>query len=124
MDGGSLATSGNSERGIVVDGEHLGHLLDPRTGRPAPDFGSITVWAPEALTADCLSTALYVAGPDAALAWVADRPGIEVIVIERAGDPPRVRASEGLRGRLRSLMDGLEVRFPPFTPLPHTGPKN
>jgi len=113
LDGGSLATSGNSERGIVVDGEHLGHLLDPRTGQPAPDFGSITVWAPDALTADCLSTALYIEGPDAALAWVAERPGIEVIVIERAGDSLLVRPSDGLRGRLRPLWGDLNVRFSP-----------
>jgi len=113
LDGGSLATSGNSERGIVVDGERLGHLLDPRTGRPAPDFGSVTVWAPDALTADCLSTALYVAGPDEALAWVAERPGIEVIVIERKGESLRVRASDGLRGRLRPLWGELDLRFPP-----------
>ena len=117
LDGGSLATSGNSERGIVVEGTRLGHLLDPRTGRPAADFGSITVWAQDALTADCLSTALYVAGPDAALAWVAERPGIEVIVIERAGESLRVRASAGLRGRLRPLGGELTVHFPPFTPL-------
>lgn len=116
LDGGSLATSGNSERGIVVDGEHLGHVLDPRTGQPVPDFGSITVWAPNALTADCLSTALYVAGPDAALAWVAERPGIEVIVIERAGETLRVRASNGLRGRLRPLWGELDVHFSPMEP--------
>ena len=117
LDGGSLATSGNSERGIVVEGTRLGHLLDPRTGQPAPDFGSITVWAADALTADCLSTALYVAGPDAALAWVAERSGIEVIVIERAGETLRVRASAGLRGRLRPLGGELTVRFSPSTPL-------
>lgn len=77
---GSVATSGNSERGLEVDGRRIGHLLDPRTGRPAPDFGSLTVWAPTALEADCLATGLYVLGPDAALAWAEAHPGIEVIV--------------------------------------------
>ncbi|HMB52424.1 MAG TPA: FAD:protein FMN transferase, partial [Thermoanaerobaculia bacterium] len=45
LDAGSVATSGNGERGLVVDGRRLGHLLDPRSGRPAADFGSLTVWA-------------------------------------------------------------------------------
>ena len=72
---GSVATSGNSERGVVVDGRRIGHLLDPRTGRPAPDFGSLTVWAPTALEADCLATGLYVLGPEAALAWAERHPG-------------------------------------------------
>jgi thiamine biosynthesis lipoprotein len=65
--GGSIATSGNSERGVTVGGLSLGHLLDPRSGRPAPDWGSLTVLAPTALAADCLSK-LYVLGPDEALA--------------------------------------------------------
>lgn len=59
----SASTSGNSERGLVVDGRRIGHLLDPRAGEPAPDFGSVTVVAPSALVADVLSTALFVLGP-------------------------------------------------------------
>ena len=31
----SASTSGNSERGRVVDGRRVGHILDPRTGEPA-----------------------------------------------------------------------------------------
>lgn len=62
---GSLSTSGNSERGLLVNGSRVGHLLDPRTGAPAADFGSVTVLAPSALAADALSTALFVVGPDA-----------------------------------------------------------
>ncbi len=65
---GSASTSGNSERGLVVDGRRVGHLLDPRTGEPAPDFGSVTVVAPDGLTADVLSTAFFVLGPEEGLA--------------------------------------------------------
>ena len=36
--GTSLSTSGNSERGVTVAGRRIGHLLDPRTGRPASRF--------------------------------------------------------------------------------------
>ena len=64
----SASTSGNSERGFVVNGRRVGHLLDPRTGEPAPDFGSVTVVAPDGLTADVLSTAFFVLGPDEGLA--------------------------------------------------------
>jgi FAD:protein FMN transferase len=64
----SAATSGNSERGRLVGGRHIGHLLDPRTGEPAADFGSVTVVAPSALHADILSTAFCVLGPEEGLA--------------------------------------------------------
>ena len=64
----SASTSGNSERGLVVSGRRVGHLLDPRTGEPAPDFGSVTVVAPDGLTADILSTAFFVLGPERGMA--------------------------------------------------------
>jgi thiamine biosynthesis lipoprotein len=64
----SASTSGNSERGMVVKGRRIGHLLDPRSGFPADDFGSVTVIAPDGLVADVLSTAFFVLGPADGLA--------------------------------------------------------
>lgn len=57
----SLSCSGTSERGR--------HILDLRTGEPCPAWGSTAVVAADALSADVLSTALYVLGPEAGLAW-------------------------------------------------------
>lgn len=120
---GSSATSGNSERGIEVDGIRLGHVLDPRSGRPAPDFGSLTVLAPSATDADCLSTALYVLGPEAALSFAEARPGIEVVILERLDDRLRVHATSGLRGRLVPLISDLEVSWSsPSSSTPHPVP--
>lgn len=111
---GSVATSGNSERGIEVDGERLGHLLDPRTGHPAPDFGSITVWAPDATTADVLSTALYVLGPEAGLAWCQAHPPVQALVL-RTGAEGRLEAlcSEGLAARVELLDPTLSLHTHP-----------
>ncbi len=111
---GSLATSGNSERGIVVDGEHLGHVLDPRTGNPAPDFGSITVLAPTGLAADALSTGLYVMGPDKALEWCSQQADIEVLALLTTPNGLRVLASPGLRGRIQPCIPTLKVEFSDF----------
>lgn len=61
LDGHSLSTSGTSERGR--------HILDPRTGEPSPAWGSVTVLAADAFTADILSTALFVLGPEDGRAW-------------------------------------------------------
>ncbi len=111
VDGGSVSTSGNSEHGIEVGGRRLGHILDPRTGEPAPDFGSLTVWTADPLRADCLSTGLYVLGPERALAWAAAHPGVEVLALRPDGDRLRALASPGLRGKLRALSPEVEIEF-------------
>lgn len=60
----SLGTSGSQTQFFVHRGRRLGHLLDPRTGRPAEGVLSATVLAPEASDADALATAAYVRGPE------------------------------------------------------------
>ena len=66
---GSLSTSGFSERAGKVGDRMINHILDPVTGQAASSFGSVTVWHPEAMTADILSTALYVMGVDKGYNW-------------------------------------------------------
>jgi thiamine biosynthesis lipoprotein len=102
-DNQSVSTSGNSERGISVGGRRVGHLLDPRTGRPAPDFGSATVVAPSGLSADVLSTAFFVAGPERGLelSQRLRREGFDnevLYLIPRNGGVERL-ASPGLKFR-------------------------
>jgi thiamine biosynthesis lipoprotein len=108
---GSVATTGNSERGVVVDGERLGHVLDPASGHPSSDFGSVTVWAERAARADCLSTALYVMGPERALGWAALHPEVAVIVIEADEHRLRARVSANLRNRVRPASADVELEF-------------
>lgn len=82
---GSLATSVQRERELVVRGRRVGHVLDPRTGEPTPTMASVTVAAPSGTRADALSTALLVLGRDAARAWAAAHPSIGVLWIEPRG---------------------------------------
>ena len=42
---------------MLEDGLRIGHILDPRSGRPVVRRASVTVWHPDALAADALSTA-------------------------------------------------------------------
>ncbi len=66
--GGAVATSGDYERFVVVDGERVHHILDPRDGRPAEACVSATVIVPPGPhageLADAWATALCVLGPD------------------------------------------------------------
>jgi thiamine biosynthesis lipoprotein len=96
----SVSTSGNSERGLTVGGRRVGHLLDPHTGAPAPDFGSATVVAPTGLAADVLSTAFFVLGPEKGLVLSGRlrREGFEnrVLFLVVAGDRLKAIASPDL----------------------------
>lgn len=69
MRDGSLSTSSGSERAFEVAGRRFSHIFDPRSGEALPARGSASVICSDALTADILSTALYVMGPDEGLRW-------------------------------------------------------
>jgi thiamine biosynthesis lipoprotein len=74
-DGMAVATSGNYERRAVLpDGTSVGHLFDPRTGRPA-EGGVLqtTAIAPTAAEADAWSTALFVLGHEKGCAVLSSR---------------------------------------------------
>jgi thiamine biosynthesis lipoprotein len=100
----SVSTSGNSERGHTVAGRRIGHLLDPRTGQPATDFGSATAVAPSGLSADVLSTAFFVLGPEKGLdlSERLRREGQpnEALFLIVADGRRKVVASPGIRSRL------------------------
>ena len=88
--GGSLSTSGGSERDREQPGsDPVGHILDPRSGRPVRRAESVVVWSEEALAADALSTALYVMGPEAGLRWAEER-GVAAAFLVPATDSGEV----------------------------------
>ncbi|RTR40118.1 FAD:protein FMN transferase [Shewanella canadensis] len=63
---GALATSGDTRRFIEKDGKRFGHIIDPRTGYPvlkAPR--SVTVLAPNCVTAGMLATMAMLEGEKA-----------------------------------------------------------
>lgn len=67
---GALATSGDYERFIEVDGVRHCHVLDPRTGRSARGFQSVTVHAPSCIVAGSASTVAMLKGTQAGLHWL------------------------------------------------------
>jgi thiamine biosynthesis lipoprotein len=62
----SLSTSGDYERFVTLGGVRYGHIMNPQTGRPTQDPGSVTVVAPSAMLADWLSTSVFLGGRDLA----------------------------------------------------------
>ena len=66
LDGDAISTSANYEQFIAKDGKTYGHILDPRTGRPASGLLAVTLVAADATTTDAWDTPLYVLGLEAA----------------------------------------------------------
>jgi thiamine biosynthesis lipoprotein len=86
----SLSTSGGYEKFFEKDGKRYGHILDPRTGRPADRVATVSVVASTGAESDALSTALYVDGKIPA--------GRTALVVR----PDRtVELSESLRAKFR-----------------------
>ena len=73
----AIATSGTYARGA--------HLLDARTGRPAPQGVSASVIAPNAVIANALATTLCVTDADEGLRLVESTPGAEALRIDPNG---------------------------------------
>jgi thiamine biosynthesis lipoprotein len=94
--GAAVATSGNYERFVEIDGRRYAHIIDPRSGRPVEGMASVTVISPDATESDALSTALFVAGVDEAKAILARLPGNEAMFIPDK-QPPRAIVTPGFR---------------------------
>ena len=57
----AIATSGDYRNFRMVEGKRIFHILDPRTGYPTEsEIASVTVLAPNSMTADALATTLSV----------------------------------------------------------------
>jgi thiamine biosynthesis lipoprotein len=85
----ALSTSGSGTQFFIRRGRRYGHILDPRTGRPAEGLYSATVIAPIAAEADALSTAFYVMGPEETARYCEAHPGIGALLVapaEREGE--------------------------------------
>ena len=67
---GGIATSGDYERFVDVDGVRHSHILDPRTGHSVRSFQSVTVHAGSALIAGSASTIAMLKGEDEGLEWL------------------------------------------------------
>lgn len=77
----AIATSGDYERFLEVDGVRYHHLLDPSTGAPARGVASATVVAPTCALADAWATASFVLGPERGIAALEREPGLEGLLL-------------------------------------------
>ena len=58
----AVASSGDYERFVTLEGKNFGHIMDPATGSPAPGKRAVTAISDSGIRADWLSTAVYLRG--------------------------------------------------------------
>jgi thiamine biosynthesis lipoprotein len=90
-----MGSSGTANQYFEADGRRYGHVIDPRSGWPADEWASVTVLAPDAATADGLSTAFFVAGLDKTAEFCQNHRDVAVLAVQkrRTGQEGSPRAS-------------------------------
>lgn len=58
----AIATSGNYEKYVLIDGKKYSHTIDPKTGMPVTGIKSVTILSPYAEIADAMATPVMVMG--------------------------------------------------------------
>lgn len=93
----SVCTSGNYERFAEIGGKRYTHIINPKTGKPAAGYPSVTVLAADAGTADAWATALSVTGPDgfALIEKIPNNSGIEAMIVVGNRDKYELKMTDG-----------------------------
>ena len=78
----AVATSGNYEKYVTLEGKQYSHIMDPRTGIPVSGIKSVTVFAPKAELADAFATAVFIMGIDSGIDTISQLPGMSCIIVD------------------------------------------
>ncbi|MBI5888264.1 MAG: FAD:protein FMN transferase [Deltaproteobacteria bacterium] len=82
----SISTSGDYERYFMKGGVLYHHIINPRTGKPARGVQSVTILAPDTMTSDGLSTAVFVLGADEGMKLVERLKGVAALIVDDKGE--------------------------------------
>lgn len=82
LTGMAVATSGNYEKFVVIDGKKYSHTINPRTGYPVQGIKSVTIISPNAEIADAMTTPVMIMGIRTGLDLVNQVKGLACIIID------------------------------------------
>lgn len=78
----AIATSGNYEKYILIDGKKYSHTINPKTGLPVTGIKSVTVIADNAELADAMATPITIMGIKAGLYLVNQLPSLHCLIVD------------------------------------------
>jgi len=88
LSGRAVSTSGDYQKYFVdSQGRRLAHIFDPRTGQPVQHhLGGVSVVADNCMTADALSTTLFVLGSEAGMRFIETWTNAAALFVVRQAD--------------------------------------
>lgn len=89
----AVATSGNYEKFVIIDGKKYSHTINPRTGLPVTGIKSVTIISPNAEIADAMATPVTIMGIEVGLDMINQIKGIGCIIID---DNNRIYTSKNI----------------------------
>ncbi len=89
-----VITSGDYQRYIIVDGNRIHHIFDPKTGYSVHNgLSSVTIIGKSGAQCDALSTAVYVLGVEKGMA-LAQTQGVDAVLVTEDG---KIYLTEGAK---------------------------
>jgi thiamine biosynthesis lipoprotein len=90
----AVATSGNYEKFILINGKKYSHIINPKTGLPVTGIKSVTIISPNAEIADAMATPVMIMGITVGLDMINQVKGLGCIVID---DNNRIFTSKNIQ---------------------------
>jgi FAD:protein FMN transferase len=78
----AIATSGNYEKYVTINGRRYSHTIDPKTGLPVSGIKSVTIFCSNAEIADAMATPVMIMGVRVGLDLVNQVSGLECIILD------------------------------------------
>ncbi len=90
----AVATSGNYEKFVMIDGKKYSHTIDPHTGLPVSGIKSVTIFSPNAEICDALATPVIIMGVENGLHLINQLNQVECLIID---DSNKIYTSQNIK---------------------------
>lgn len=90
----SVATSGNYEKFVEINGKRYSHTIDPRTGMPVSGIKSVTIISPFAELSDALATPVMIMGTTIGLDMLNQMKQVAALIID---DSNRLKTTQNIQ---------------------------
>lgn len=89
----AIATSGNYEKYVIINGKKYSHTIDPKTGLPVSGIKSVSIICQSAELADAMATPVMVMGIKVGLNLINQLPGIGCVIVD---DHDKIYSSDNI----------------------------